>query len=616
MAIVRGITSGHTPVDEQVDAEPYEGTRAGDQLYALHTATGGDFDELIEPSPGDWKLLDSTSGGSESLHTKLWRTTLVTVPEQVTCGQGFADGTLHLVTVAGASAALPKIVKQSDNGGATIFLPGDAPGTPSGIELRFAGAFVNNDDSPVWKAPAGYPGVASAYSGEFATSAVTFKAFSSSAPLADVVFTLTGADIGLAHGYTIIIPSSSSSGGTTPTPPAFPAFTPLKGTARASYTVHDFLTGEYRGNIYPAAGLTHDRRDGEAGGWSGFLPIANRKKADQLAEIIPRDPDDMSSGPGRLVIHSWREGVPVGIHWLHTAEIARTGRATLGIQIQGTTLDGYMNSVSLEEDVEFVGDQLQNARDFITLMASDPRSNPGFGLSAGMSGVVRSLVAKVADNTTYGRVLRDYARVDGGFGYVVNPTLVGNSLQRLVAFGSPKLHLPDEEFTFTETRNGPGEVTDWRELRSAIQGGTRIGVIGGTPQVEDATQDAVAVRTPLYETPHLLAGWPIIDLRVNHPSSSTDLTELEKYALRYKALSAGAPRVFSMNVLLGRGSDFNFNGIGGYVRAVMNNDWHVRTAQGGAFEMPPQRLIGWALTPAGRGSGKDKLQLVTAQEAA
>ncbi|MEV7011535.1 hypothetical protein [Streptosporangium sp. NPDC051022] len=616
-AIVRGVTSGHSPVGPgQVTATPDGATRAGDQLYAIHTAIGGTADQMTAPTPGTWAPVRTDDSGAGSLHVKMWRCTLSSVPSSVTAAHGTADGTLHLATVAGASAGAPQITVEIQAGGGQVLTLEAVPASPSGVELRVGAVFVQSGGSPVWGAPAGYPGVASAYSGQFATSGVTFKTVTSTNALPEAAFGLSGPEILTAYGYTIIIPSSSGSagGGETPTPIPFPSFTPTKGVARTSYTVHDFLTGEFRGDIYPAD-PTYGRRDGEADGWLGFLPIANRRAADRIAEIIPRDPEDLTSGPGRLVVHSWRDGVLCGIHWIHTAEIAKTSRLGLGVRLQGTTLDGYMNSVSLESDVEFVGDQIANARDFILHMSADGRSSPGFTLQGGTSGLVRPLTAKRADNTTYGRVLRDYARVNGGFGYVIDPTVTTQgAIERRWRWGSPAPSLPDSVWTFVEGRDG-GEITDWKEIRSALQGGTRIGVIGGTPEATDATQDRVAVRSQLIETPHLGQGWPIIDLRVNHPAASTDLTELERYALRYAATAAGAPRVFSANVILGKGSVFDPNGIGSWVEFVMNNDWHVRTAQGGAFQMPLQRLIGWSLTPASRGSGKDKLQIVTAQEA-
>lgn len=600
---IEGTNSG---VAERGDAEP------GDVVLAIQSSDKlSGFGAMGISGGGTWQPVDSLEGPNWA-GTKVSRKIIgVSEPQQYTVTQ--ADnatyGTVTLLVLKDADPNGIVVVKRPGT-----VAPAATPASASGLEIRYGVGIV--DGLASWAQITGYQGL-DVLSGVFITASLAARQFVSSARLAALDLTpspeIAEAD---SQAFTILVQSAGSApgGGDIPTPPSFPAFTPTKGVARTSYTVHDFLSGELRGDIYPV-NPTYDRRDGEAGGWSGFLPIANRRDADKIAEMIPRDPEDLTSGPGRLVVHSWREGVPWGIHWIHTAEIAKSGRLGLGLTLQGTTLDGYMNSVSVEEDVEFYDDQAQNARDLIVHMGADPRSNPGFALQPGMSGVVRPLAAKKADNTTYGRVLRDYARAAGGFGYVINPTLVGGNLERRWAWGSPRLDFPDLQWTFTEARDG-GEIIDWREVRSALQGGTRIGVIGGTPQQEDATQDSVAMRSALIETPHLAAGWPIIDLRVNHPSASTDLTELERYAQRYAATAAGAPRVFSATVILGKRSDFDPNGIGGWVEFVMNNNWHIRTSAGGAFQMPLQRLIGWSLTPAGRGNGKDRLQIITAQEAA
>ncbi|MFJ2029418.1 hypothetical protein [Streptosporangium sp. NPDC087985] len=607
-ATLRTAANGNLLRTVAVDTPP--GTKVGDYLYALHVGFGGDLGGMTAPTPGEWTLIASNTSGPERIHTKVWRSVLTRVAPEYTVGHA-AEGALTLLSVSGAASTPPVVV--GDAAALSLgkaYAPPATPLTPNGLEIRWVGALASVPAPPTWGAPpAGYDPMTSAWSGRFVVSAVTARRVTSTTRLQELAFTAPSATN--AHAYTIIIPSAAGTSGPPPTPPSFPAFTPIRGLARMRYRVHDALTGAYRGELTPD-NVTFDRRDGEAGGFSGWCPMSNRKEADKLARIIPRDPADLRSGPGRLVVHCWRGGVLWGIYWLHTAEIIKSSRLGLGIQLQGSTLDAYMASVALEEDVLFEGDQIQNARDLIQLLGRDPRSNMGFGLTGGISGVERPLEAKQADNTTFGRVLRDYARTDGGFGYVINPTIVGGAIERRWVWGSPTLDFPNLKVTFTEGRTG-GEVTDWKEIRSALRGGTRWGAIGGIPESEDATEDRVAVRSKLFETPHLAAGWPLIDQRLTHPSATTDLSELERYAQRYASTAAGAPRVFSANVILGRSSSFHPNMIGGYVRWIMHNDWNPITAEGGASRNDSQRLLGWALTPATRGSGKDKLELITEQ---
>lgn len=599
VASVRSMVA--TPVNGSPKAAARGAVAAGDVLLLFHSSDAGSNSGLGEPSGGGtWSPSSSLPGGNWA-GSKIWaRVASDEEPETygITQGTG-ADGVVTIVAIRGATLA-DLIILPGDPGG-----PGATPATASGVVLHYGAGVPFTGAQVSWGQPPGYSCV-QAQSAPWTTAILAARAFSSSAPVEGVSLQ-PSSSLHVSHGFTVLVASSTSS--STPTPIPFPAFTPVRGITRMRYTVHDALTGGYRGDISPS-GISFGRRDGEADGWSGFCPMPSAREGDRLAEIIPRDPEDLSSGPGSLVVHSWRAGVLWGIHWIHTAEIVKSGRLGLGMQLSGATLDGYMSSVALEEAVEFGGDQIDNARDFILHLGQDPRSNMGFTLQPGTSGTVRPLVAAPGPNVTYGSALRDYARTDGGFSYVINPTVVDGAIQRRWVWGAPRLDFPDELVTFTEGREG-GEVIEWREVRSVLRGGTRFGVWGGTPPATDATQSSTAVRSALIETPHLVAGHPIVDQRLTHPGASTDVGTLDDYARYYASTAAGAPRVFSATVLIGRGSDFHPNMIGGYARFLLNNHWHKRTPEGGAAQSGYQRILAWSLTPGGRGSGKDRLQVIT-----
>jgi hypothetical protein len=582
---------------------------AGQPLLAFLTCDSGGISNIA--GGGDWELLARIAGPTTSLSAVdvWWRRATSDEPASYTVQIGAtADGVAIIVPLAGAKASAPQAVAGSLYAATTSVLsPGATPASADGLEFRWA-AGIPNEANITWDTPTGYTKLIDLQSDDEVGGSLSWRRIYSTTPAAAQLHT---ASAQLQYGAAITILIESAPVVTPPDPPPFPAFTPVRGLLPMAYRVHDALTGSYRGELRTATDVTMDRRDGDAGGFSCWCPMPSRREADKLARIIPRDPADLDSGPGRLVVHPWRSGVLWGVYWLHTAEIEQSSRLGLGLRLQGSTLDAYMASVALEEDVFYVGDQIDNARSLIAHLGQDPRSNMGFTLAGGTSGVTRQLAANVSDTTTYGRILRDYARADQGFGYVINPTVGEAGIERRWVWGSPTLDFPSLKVTFTQARNG-GEVTGFKEVRSALRGGTRFGVVGGIP-AGDASVDRAAVRTDLTETEHLDAGWPIFDQRLIHPGNSTDMTELERYAAYYAATAAGAPRVFSADVILGRSSGFHPNMIGGQVRFVMNNDWHVPTSEGGASFNEGQRLIGWSLTPATRTFGKDQLQVITAQ---
>ncbi|MFB4285714.1 hypothetical protein ACBJ59_61380 [Nonomuraea sp. MTCD27] len=585
----------------------------GQPMLAFLTCDSGGLSSI--GGGGDWQLLGRIAGPTTTLSAvDVWWRSAATdnEPASYTVSIGAtADGVAIVVPLAGAKNTTPQVIPGPLYAGTnSVFSPPATPTSPDCLEFRWA-AGIPNEANISWIAPTGYTELVDLQSEDEVGGTLVWRRIYSTTPLAGQVHTAS-AQLQYGAAFTILIESAPTV--VPPDPLPFPSFTPVRGLLPMQYRVHDALTGAYRGELRTAIDVTMDRRDGDAGGYSCWCPMPNRREADKLARMIPRDPNDLDSGPGRLVVHPWRNGVLWGVYWLHTAEIEQSSRLGLGLRLQGSTLDGYMASVSLEEDVFYFGDQIENARQLITRLGMDPRSNMGFALQGGTSGTVRELAARRSDNTTYGRVLRDYARADGGFGYVINPTVTEAGIERRWVWGSPRLDFPTLKVTFTQARNG-GEVTGFKEVRSALRGGTRFGAVGGIP-AGDASQDRTAVRTDLIETEHLDHGWPIFDQRVIHPAASTDLTELERYAAFYAATAAGAPRVFSADVILGRSSGFHPNMIGGYARFVMNNDWHTPTAEGGASFNDFQRLIGWQLSPATRAFGKDKLQVITAAQPA
>ncbi|WP_327587029.1 hypothetical protein OHA25_08460 [Nonomuraea sp. NBC_00507] len=517
-----------------------------------------------------------------------------------------------LVPMQGAATTPPQIVPTGVTTGPAVVTPGAVPATPSGIEFRFAAGLPSTSVTINWSQPVGFTELGDVQSGTSVSGAVVWRPITSTAALGTVAHIVGGgASLQAGSGFTVLVASGPEH--ETPTPPSFPAFTPARGVTRWRYTVHDALTGSYYGDIYPRD-PSLDCRIGEPGQFSAQLPMPNPKIAARYNEIFPRDIDDLTGGPGRLVVHPWRDGVLYPIYWLHTTVTEQSERGGVVMNLQGCTLDGYPHQVCLTAPFFAGGDQLDAARQLILEMQSTPASNIGLALQAGASGVNRNLEGKIDDR--FGDLLQNFARSEVGFEYVVNNRVSGGAIFRNLEFGAPKLDFPNVVHVFTQARQGTaGDITGWREERSAMRGGTRWAIIGGTP-AGDGSVAGTPVRSTLITTPHIAAGHPIYDRRLQHPTQSTDQTTINQYAQYWAARAAGAARVFSADVILGKGSTLGPTSLGEYVRFILNNPRYPITAQGAASFNLSQRLIGWQIRPARRRQGKDLATLITAQEAA
>ncbi|GII63534.1 hypothetical protein Skr01_36190 [Sphaerisporangium krabiense] len=594
------------------------GAQVGDVLILFASTWVGPISAFGPPS-GDWGAPIAERTGVDNGGVRVWRRTMTSgepATYSIPVPESFADCTFAILAVKNADAAALQVAVSGESGVNVITAastPGITPTPASSLEIRFvSGVPDGSDPADSLGAPAGYEPRASQRASFFVLSALATRSLVSSAPVGAAAFPAIEGKLRNYVGVTIIIGSKVSSGGPPPTPPTFPAFTPTAGDAEIRYTVHDYLTGSYVGDLPTVRQVRFGRRIGQETSWDGFVPLPSRREADQLAEIIPRGRTELATGPGRLVVHSWRGGALWGMHWLTDALPARSVRGGVGVQLRGTTLDGHWQRLYPTSPPDFDGDLLEVFRAVITDMQATG-SNLGLSCSAGTAGVSRPLTADDT-GTSYGQLLQTYARAGGGLEYVLNPTVVGGSIQRLVKLGAPKISNTDTEHVFSEGADG-GDITAWRIETSALRGGTRFGVTGGTPPADDVTSSSQPVRSTLITTEHVAAGWPIYDMRINHPGASIDPQVVQDYAAYAAARAGGAPSTFAFDVLLGKESTFGPNSCGDWAKFVLENPWFPPTDDGGASFNLRQRIIGWELTPAERGSGgKDRLTLITDQE--
>ncbi|MEO3860860.1 hypothetical protein [Acrocarpospora sp. B8E8] len=611
--------------DNPVLARP-PGIQAGDLLLVVHFADLGGLGDMTITGGATWPaaIAERTAeigGGGTKIYRRyagsdepdFYALTQSASPFEL------ADSAIVMIAVRNASANGIIVV---GTGGATFGptissfpTPAAAPSSASGLELRVAigypvDAFPPQGHTTVnWPLVSGYSTAANPQSRNYVASTFAHREFVSSAPVDEVYFS-PSPGVFAYHGWTILIPSADSSA---PTPPPIPPFTPGRGVSPYRYTVHNMATGTYEADVVPRD-VTFDRRIGEPGLFSGTLDVPSRRKAAQIAKVIPPKSDDLTSGPGMIAIYIWRGGAMWGVYWIHGARISRSRRGAVTITLRGSTLDAYLLHVTVSEDLEFTGEQVANVRALLEHLQSDPTANIGLTLMPGSSGAApRTLTVKEADDRSYGDAAWSYSKSYGGFEWTIDPQITGNTVSRNWIWGYPKIQ-GDTVHTFQESPTG-GDVLEWGEEIDALRGGTRVKVRGGTPEATDATVGSVPrVSAWISATAHLLAGWLRIDRLVDHPGQSIDTGQLDDYATRWIATFAGAVRVYSCTVQLGKTPSISPSSLGDQVKRVMVNPWHGRTNGAAGFNMS-QRLIGIAITPISRTTGKEEAQLILEEPA-
>ncbi|WP_066360237.1 hypothetical protein [Herbidospora mongoliensis] len=490
-----------------------------------------------------------------------------------------------------------------DGGLDGVATPGANPafGSGSNLDVRVSYAFgYGNTD---WDDPSGYMPITSGNTG-YVAAHVAARALYSSSPVGPRTFETDGYVAGSA-GYTLIF----SQGEAVPPPPPPPGFTPGLGISPYRYTAHDLLTGDYITDV-ELTNVHFDRRIGEPGTFSAMIPLANPVQAAKARKIVPRKSSDLSTGPGRTTIRIWRDGDLWGEYWLHGARPGRSRRGTETITLRGSTLDAYILNTQMDLPINFTGEQFANFRALLAHLQGDFHADIGLALTSGSSSVIRPLTAQPEDRRTHGAIITAYAREAGenGFEFYCDPRISGTSVDRRIVVGAPRIDTGVVHL-FEESPRG-GSIVERSEEIDALRAGTRMLARGGTPETTDATQSAVpTVSTWVEATAHYEAGWPRIDRVIDHPLQSTDSGTLDDFAARWINTFAGALRVHSVTVVLGKKTTLTPSSLGDQVRRKIVSVWHPYIDGEVSFD-ESQRLLGIGITPISRMSGKEEAQLI------
>jgi hypothetical protein len=349
--------------------------------------------------------------------------------------------------------------------------------------------------------------------------------------------------------------------------------------------------------------VSFDKRILQAGSFSATIPIPNRTVGDQVAEIIPRDESQLGIGPGVITVQVYREGVCWGEYWITGAQPARSRRGTPAIQLRGSTLDAYLSRVELQDDLIYTGvDQIGIARTLLNHLAAQEHANLSLSLQSGTSGVLRDRTYLESEGATYGQRLLELAQVDDGFEWMINLETLGGSLVRRWVWGYPQLGTLDPPpHLFSDGRSG-GDILEWQEEIDALRGGTRWRARGSLVGGDASTTSTPLTSTVHEATAHLAAGWPRIDRTLSY-STVSEAGTLEDYAAFWATRAAGALRVDQVTVAFGRNPSLTPNNLGDAGRFYFDNEWNRATWK-------TRRIIGMAITPTSRSSGKEEARLV------
>ncbi len=576
----------------------------GDRLLLVQVSdrTG----DLGTPSGGWAPLAQELSGGV--LETRVWvKTAGTSEPSSYTVSQGgFGDCVVIIASIPGAAAGTPRVATGESIGFGAL-CPSVSLPAGTGTEIRIgtggSGSAPNGAD---WSAPDLTP-AAEAQSRVFTSAVLAWRPITEPGPVGELFLGVDDELLRL-HGITIVIPDQAGGGGgdTPPVPPpTVPALPSGAQVVHYTYEFADLLTDALVCKDLDLRDVSYSRRISEAGEFSASVDIVNPVTAAKVARIVPRHPEDLSTGPGRTVCHVYRNGVVWGSYVIWAASVSRQGKGAITVSLSGSSLESYLSHVKIRDDITYEGwDQIDIARDLITRMQSTPRYNLGLQFQDGVSGVTRDRTYLASEASTYGERLAELGNVENGFEWAIQTIDNGDGTRtRVLTWGYPKLGNAATSHKFTE----PGNVLSWQEDIDSLRGGTAFQARG-----ESINEDASETSEPLVSQvvvagPHIDAGWPGLDVTADYNSVS-EIDTLDAYAQWWASERAGAVRVHQATVRLPANTSFGPGNLGDSVTLMLVNDWWP-VVDGAASFAKTWRVVGMDFKPPQKGSGQEECTL-------
>lgn len=586
------------------------GVQPGDLLIAFMGSDRGDVSDL--QISGGWTLLAPQEGFIDAwAGSKVWRR-VATAGEpssyQVSQGPG-ADGVVIIVAIRDASASgIVVRAAGAEEWSNEVLAPAATPSKAGSLALRWAAGSPFLPGYEVdWYYPSGHQGVTQLQSGLFASAALAARQLPTTSPIGSAEFVVVP-PVDVWQAFTVIVPPATSSGPTPPPapPPTIPPIDSSEQVVHYRYDFCDLLTDKLIANDLDLKDVSYERRIGEAGSFSATVDIVDEITAAKVARVIPRHPEDLSSGPGRTIVHVYRNGVVWGSYIIWSASISWGGKdQPIQVRLEGASLESYLFRVKIRSDLgPYEGvDQIQIARDLLDNMQSTPRYNIGLILTEGTSGVTRDRHYLAADASTFGERLQELADVDDGFEWVINVVDQGNGVRtRHWVWGYPTIGSDATDHKFLQ----PGNVLSWSESID-VRGGTAFQARGQASSDDASEETQAPVSDVVLAEAHLAAGWPGLDVTTDY-SSVSDVQTLNDYAKWGATHRAGATRLHQATVRLPAATTFGPGNLGDRVTLMLVNAWWP-IEDGVASFAKSWRVVGMAIRPPSKGSDIEECTL-------
>jgi hypothetical protein len=283
------------------------------------------------------------------------------------------------------------------------------------------------------------------------------------------------------------------------------------------------------------------------------------------------------------------------------------GRGAISVQLTGSTLESYLQRVTILDDLgPYEGvDQIQIARNLLTSMQSDPAADVGLSLQSGSSGVLRDRTYLASENASYGQRLTELSNVDDGFEWMINTTIdqASGIVTATWNWGYPQLGSLSSNHVFGQA----GDLISWQEDIDATRGATRWLARGDTTNTDVADSSVPLTSDIAPARDYLDAGWPRTDATVDYPTV-IETTTLNLYAQMWAATRGGAVRIHQATVRLPANTAFSPANLGDFARLILVNDWWPIEAGVASFSKS-WRVIAISVTPVSRQDGLEQCTL-------
>ena len=386
--------------------------------------------------------------------------------------------------------------------------------------------------------------------------------------------------------------------------------------SRYRYVFADLLTDQTITEL-ALTGVTFDRRIIQPGTLRATIPIPNAEVAADVRRVFPHERYwPPTAGPGRVVCHVYRGAQIWGTYIIWTATPSGDERGNVSVEIQGATLESYLDHRQIWTDIPpFVQvDQATIAHELVRHMQA-PGGPADIGLvpKGAPLGVRRDRTYRASEAATYGQRLAELANVADGFEYMVKTFLDPTTGKRARHFVTAS-RLGQDQTDHVWTR--PGNVVSWSYPSDAASAATRWRARGDTDQ-DDLTADSEPMLGTVQTADELIAaGWPWLDHTEDY-QGVTQVDTLDAYARWWRDTRSGVIRIPQARVRLDDSPSFTPDRLGDYARLTIVDPWFPLDRSEG-YGRPTfsrrWRVVGIEVTPTSREDGQELATLIFAEQ--